>query len=172
MKSCFFRCTAVIFTGIFSVFLVLIWPIESAKVGGRIYSNTTLTRNNSPYIVTEDILVSENSTLTIEPGVNLYFNPGISLQIHGSLQAKGNETHRIVFTKISTNKSMRDFNFTALYNEGIRLVDGGNYDIGRLEIFVKGKWGTVCDSGFDGRDAQVGILVFIYLSNLYFIVVI
>lgn len=35
-----------------------------------------------------------------------------------------------------------------------RLVDGAS-DAGRLELFVNGEWGTVCDKGFGQEDALV-----------------
>ena len=41
-------------------------------------------------------------------------------------------------------------------NQGdLRLVDGANVNEGRLEIFVNGNWGTVCDDRWDINDAAV-----------------
>ena len=37
----------------------------------------------------------------------------------------------------------------------IRLVDGPAANIGRVEICLNGVWGSVCDDGWDVRDAQV-----------------
>ncbi|XP_071484721.1 scavenger receptor cysteine-rich domain-containing protein DMBT1-like [Diadema antillarum] len=41
------------------------------------------------------------------------------------------------------------------YDAPIRLVGGSTYHEGRVEIFHEEKWGTVCDSGWDSRDAEV-----------------
>ena len=39
--------------------------------------------------------------------------------------------------------------------ETIRLVDGSNNYTGRIEVFINGQWGTVCDDGWDFNDAHV-----------------
>ena len=39
--------------------------------------------------------------------------------------------------------------------EEIRLVGGLNRQQGRVEVCTNGLWGTVCDVGFDSRDAMV-----------------
>jgi len=35
----------------------------------------------------------------------------------------------------------------------IRLIGSSKPSFGRLEVFYKGMWGTVCSHGFDGTDA-------------------
>lgn len=37
----------------------------------------------------------------------------------------------------------------------IRLVDGTNNLEGRIEIYINGGWGTICDDSFDDTDAAV-----------------
>ncbi|CAK7315773.1 PRSS12 [Vulpes lagopus] len=37
----------------------------------------------------------------------------------------------------------------------IRLVDGENKKEGRVEVFINGQWGTICDDGWTDKDAAV-----------------
>ncbi|XP_047574269.1 neurotrypsin isoform X2 [Lutra lutra] len=37
----------------------------------------------------------------------------------------------------------------------IRLVDGENKKEGRVELFINGQWGTICDDGWTDKDATV-----------------
>ena len=139
------------------MFLIVTQRVENSSIGGDITVDTTLSLNGSAYVVSQDLIVAENATLTIEPGVQLHFKPGVALRVKGSLQAKGNSNGRIVFNKIATNSSVNvdDFNVTSPYNNGIRLAGGKNYRVGRLEIFLRGQWGTVCRDSFDINDARV-----------------
>lgn len=40
-------------------------------------------------------------------------------------------------------------------NEKVRLVGGSSAVSGRVELFYRGNWGTVCDINFDVNDASV-----------------
>lgn len=68
--------------------------------GGIIGGNTTLLQSESPYEVTNNTLVLDGATLTIEPGVELRFRDSTLLQIDGTLRAVGTEEAPIVFTKM------------------------------------------------------------------------
>ena len=45
--------------------------------------------------------------------------------------------------------------YSDYYNGEIRLVGGRNESEGRVEIFLGGKWGTVCNNSWGVLDANV-----------------
>ncbi|UCF07332.1 MAG: right-handed parallel beta-helix repeat-containing protein [Thermoplasmata archaeon] len=87
---------------LFSCFIIVLLAlitlsVNATEVGGDIKSNTTWDVLGSPYIVTEDVLVYSNVTLTIEPGVLVKCDRYIDLEVNGHLVAVGNPTHPITF---------------------------------------------------------------------------
>jgi hypothetical protein len=72
------------------------------NVSGGIFSNTTWTLANSPYIVTDTVVVFPSITLTIEPGVTVKFYDHTYLEIRwATLIAIGTLTDSITFTSNS-----------------------------------------------------------------------
>jgi hypothetical protein len=75
-------------------------------VGGGIYANTTWTAANSPYLLTQSLVIFPGKTLTIEPGTvvrvtaDQSFNTGnyIYLEVRGTLNANGTSSSPITFT--------------------------------------------------------------------------
>jgi hypothetical protein len=87
----------------FLIFLVSCLNIHAqTNVSGGIFTNTTWTMANSPYIVTDTVVVFPGATLTIEPGVVVKFMDNMGLQIRqATLIAEGTATDSITFTSNS-----------------------------------------------------------------------
>ena len=45
--------------------------------------------------------------------------------------------------------------YVAIVEGAIRLVNGNNASEGRVEIYLQGQWGTICDDHWDIREATV-----------------
>jgi hypothetical protein len=57
----------------------------------------TLTKANSPYIITGDITIPANDSLTLSPGVELLFSGHFKMNVYGQLKAMGSEADSIYF---------------------------------------------------------------------------
>jgi len=88
---------------------------SGTSVGGIIWSNTTWTLENSPYIVTENILVDVEATLTIEPGVTVKFDGKYYLLVKGTLSAIGTADNYITFTSNKPVQTSGDWGLIDFY---------------------------------------------------------
>ncbi|MEK7415806.1 MAG: IPT/TIG domain-containing protein, partial [Planctomycetota bacterium] len=76
----------------------------ATSVSGPITANTVWSAAQSPYEVTGDVMVNNAATLTIEPGVTVYMDPGTNLVVNsGALRAMGTAVQPIVFTSATDN---------------------------------------------------------------------
>ncbi len=79
-------------------------PIQAAtsyiEVGGTIASDTTWSGPDT-ILVTNDVRVSSDVELTIEPGTVIHFVSGLGLIVNGSLQANGTAEAPIQFSSAS-----------------------------------------------------------------------
>lgn len=82
------------------IFSLLILKSDAQTyVSGGIYSNTTWTKANSPYIVTDSIVIFPGVVFTIQPGVVIKFRPNTRIEVRLSeIIANGNSTDSITFT--------------------------------------------------------------------------
>ncbi|MBE0544797.1 MAG: right-handed parallel beta-helix repeat-containing protein [Verrucomicrobia bacterium] len=73
--------------------------LPGTKVGGTLISNTTWTLDGSPYIVTNDVTVSTNVTLTIEAGVLVQLRSNLSVvtEAGGLIEVAGTSALPVLF---------------------------------------------------------------------------
>jgi len=77
--------------------------VPAVELEGEIVVDTVWSKSLSPYILTDDVIIEEDVTLTIEPGVVVQFektgsSDGYHLEVRGTLQARGIENDPILFT--------------------------------------------------------------------------
>ena len=144
------------------------------EVNGTIIGNRTFSPAGGPYLVTSDLVVAHNATLTIEAGSEVIFVPTVGLRVHGSLHARGTHSNRITFGALPCNETVlcNNTNLSRFYNSGIRLVGGTSHNNGRLEIQRNGQWGTICNyyNYWDDRETEVACrqLGFLGAKRYYF----
>lgn len=72
--------------------------VKATYVEGDLTQNTTWTLVDSPFVLSGNLTVYPNATLTIEPGVEVRFGGQFSLLINGTLLADGTDDKMIRFT--------------------------------------------------------------------------
>lgn len=97
------------------------------NISGGIYQSTTWSPTGNPYIATGDVVVFEDVTLTIEPGVIVKFNSDASLEIRGKLIAIGNSSDSIRFTSNSNAPIMNSWK--GIIVKGTNNQTGNGYQV-------------------------------------------
>jgi hypothetical protein len=92
MKKYFYLILIMIPLGIFAQ-----TPVQPGPVSG------TWDLAGSPYMINGEIYIEPQSSLTIEPGVEVRFTDWYKLNVYGSLMAEGSETDSILFTADNSN---------------------------------------------------------------------
>ena len=129
------------------------------EINGSVSRNQTFTYAGGPYLVTSDLVISQNASVFIEAGTKFLVVPNVGVHVQGTLLAKGTTSQRITFRAMSCNET-KFCNSTKLYNPRIRLVHGSSYKNGRLELERNGQWGGVCyeyygSSSWNFKNTQV-----------------
>jgi len=100
-----------IFLFLFTFFLSFSSEVfASTIIDADITENTTWTENQSPYIVSFPIIIAENVTLTIDPGVIVKFDYGGSFLVYGILNSLGTAAQPIYFTSYADDSIGGDTN--------------------------------------------------------------
>lgn len=140
----------------FALIVILCVSVSYGFSGGDIYEDEVILSQDEAYKVKQTVIVHENATLTVEPGVKIIFSENATMIVHGVLVANGTETSQITFTSIAHNTSLiqNEHLFWKPY-ASVRLVGGNGYNEGRLEVLHDELWGTVCDDGWTVLNTRV-----------------
>jgi len=76
----------------------LVFTANATYVEGSITKDTVWTLIDSPFVISKNVSVYSNATLTIEPGVEVRFGGRFSLMVEGRLVAEGTQDNMITFT--------------------------------------------------------------------------
>ncbi len=94
---------------------LIITPIavfaQTIVPGGYVSGNWPA--SGSPYLVQGEIIIDQNSTLSIEPGCRVIFQGHFPLTVYGRLAASGTEEDSIVFTAADTAEGW----------DGVHIID-------------------------------------------------
>ncbi len=147
MKQPFIALCTILFATLFTTQN----SIAQTNISGSIYSDTTLTKANSPYIITDDLVIFQGAELTLEPGVTIKYNLNKKIVLRGTLVAEGTSTDSIKFTN-NTGDNTTTYSCFKLENSNANIKQklSMNYCIVEysLEVFdqVSGKYGTIAIS--------------------------
>lgn len=120
-------------------------PFQSgSEIGGEVPGSVILPRNT--YTVKRDIYVRPgNGKLHIESGSVLKFDQSIGMMVQGALLSEGSYSSPITYT-------LNEFPYRITEETGVRLSGPTE---GLLEVLIDGRWGSVCDYGWDIVDASI-----------------
>jgi hypothetical protein len=147
--------------------IILILAIITINI--NIYSQTTIpagnvsgtwTAENSPYLITGDILIATGSTLNIEPNVTVEFQGFYKLAVEGQLLALGEKDNLITFT-INDTTGYSNENITNGGWHGIRFENNTSTDTSKI-IFCSIKYCKLIEN------YELGSAVF--AENFYFLI--
>jgi len=115
---------------------------SGSDLSGIIIDQITLTKSQSPYCITDDLIIGGNTQFTIEPGVIVKFltEPTISKKLNiivlGKIVARGTQDDQIIFTSSNPSPSpgdwgsihLRNNSKAAIYDENGEYVDGSIFE--------------------------------------------
>lgn len=132
------------------------------NVSGGIYTNTTWTKVNSPYIVTGDIVLFPGKTLTIQPGVEVKFDGYYNIEIRGTLMAIGTITDSISFVSINDV----GINDSISFSSGSALTLFENVAFHSDSLLSKSSWGKI--NILNASQNAVGLFEYCFVKHSSF----
>lgn len=104
-NSLFVLLATFLFLGAFTSVYRLVPMAKATYVEGTITQDTVWTLVDSPFIVSDNIVVNPGATLTIEPGVQVRFGDNFSITVNGGIVADGTNDRMVEFTSDDANAS-------------------------------------------------------------------
>jgi hypothetical protein len=90
--------------------LALLGTAHAADISGAITANATWTAAQSPYVLHGDVILDNNATLVIQPGVQIRMAAGAGFTLkQGALQAVGTASNPIVITSDAASPQPGDW---------------------------------------------------------------
>lgn len=93
------RSTTCLLFGLLVCGLGPVSVLALTEVGGTLTNSTVWTLAAAPIVITNNLTIAPQVTLTIDPGVEVRFNQGLRITIQGRLIAEGTPGQRIRFTR-------------------------------------------------------------------------
>jgi len=138
-----------IIVGSFTFANSLFFSANATYIEGDIIRDTVWTLTDSPFIVSKDVTIYSNATLTIEPGVEIRFGGNFRLIVNGRLIANGTQDRMITFTSNKDQPGAGDWKTIAISNKTMQstlaycfmeyakngtTIENGNVEIKNCEI--------------------------------------
>ena len=105
-------------------------PILLGPLRGTISRDSFLILGHSPYVVEREVTIDGGSTLFIQPGVTLRFNPGASIVVrNGGVDARGTPEGWITFTSAGSSPVPGSFPAAVRFEKGGTVAGSFRYCI-------------------------------------------
>ena len=122
---------------------------SQTNVSGLINTDATWTSSGSPYIVTNNLLVSAGVKLTIQAGVTVKIKSDKTVQILGELNAIGSISDSITITDFDELNPFKSIEFGDS-SEDVIFNSNGSWASGNILKFVKVTGGGGVMGGAEG----------------------
>ncbi len=97
-------------------------PVITENLGGQIDMDSILAFSDSPYRVTNDLIIDNGSTLYIQPGVMLLFDKQLSIITkNGGISARGTKDNPIIFTSSGSSPSPGDYTNAVCFSKPTKV---------------------------------------------------
>jgi len=97
-------------------------PVITENPGGRIDTDSILALSDSPYRITNDLILDNGATLYIQPGVMLLFDKQFSIITKdGGIAARGTKDNPIIFTSSGSSPSPGDYKNAVCFSEPTKV---------------------------------------------------